>query len=84
MKRNILLYLIMLVLLTACGEQKDVFVIKGEINNLGGRPLIAVYNTDLGIAIDTLIPLDGKIEMVGTSTEVVPVQLYRFGSELVL
>lgn len=79
MKRNILLYLITLVLLTACGEQKDVFVIKGEINNLGGRPLLAVYNNDLGIAIDTLIPIDGKIEMVGTSTEVVPVQLYQMG-----
>lgn len=79
MKRNILLCLITLLLLAACGEQKDVFVIKGEINNLGGRPLFAVYNTDIGVAIDTLIPLDGKIEMIGTSTEVVPVQLYQYG-----
>ena len=79
MKRNILLYLVTLLLLTACSEQNDVFVIKGEINNLGGRPLLAVYNTDLGVDIDTLIPLDGKIEMVGTSTEVVPVQLYQMG-----
>ena len=79
MKRNILLGLITLLLLVACGEQKDVFVIKGELNNLGGRPLYAVYNTDMGVAIDTLIPLDGKIEMIGTSTEVVPVQLYQYG-----
>ena len=79
MKRNILLCLATLMLLVACGEQKDVFVIKGEINNLGGRPLLAVYETEIGVAIDTLIPFDGKIEMVGSSAEIVPVQLYEMG-----
>ncbi|MBR3951769.1 MAG: DUF4369 domain-containing protein [Bacteroidaceae bacterium] len=78
-KHKILLYWVAILLLTACGEQKDIFVIKGEINNLGGRPLLAVYNTDMGVVVDTLMPLDGKIEMTGTSSEIVPVQLYQMG-----
>ena len=65
MKNNIILCLTTLLLLAACGNEKDTFVIKGELNNLGGRPLYAVYATDLGVTIDTLRPLDGKIEMQG-------------------
>ena len=77
MKNNIILCLTTLLLLAACGNEKDTFVIKGELNNLGGRPLYAVYATDLGVTIDTLRPLDGKIEMQGVSPEIVPIQLYR-------
>lgn len=70
------LYLIVLLLLVACGEEKESFVIKGTINNLGGRPLYALYQSETGIVVDTLRPYDGKVEMRGISTEVVPVQLY--------
>ena len=76
MKRNIFLYLILVLLLVACGDEKHTFTIKGEINNLGGRPLYALYESEMGISIDTLRPLDGKVEMRGCSADVVPVQLY--------
>ena len=70
------LYLIVLLLLVACGEEKESFVIKGTINNLGGRPLYALYQSETGIVVDTLRPYDGKVEMRGISADVVPVQLY--------
>lgn len=79
MKRNIITYLILVLLLSACGSDKDVFVIKGRINNLGGRPLYALYETSDGIAIDTLMPYEGKIEMRGSSPHLVAVQLYETG-----
>ncbi|MBQ2978920.1 MAG: DUF4369 domain-containing protein [Bacteroidaceae bacterium] len=79
MKRNIFLLIISALLLTACGEEKDVFVIKGQLNNLGGMPLYAVYQSPTGVVVDTMRPLDGKIEMRGSSPDVVPVQLYTIG-----
>lgn len=77
MNRSIILSLLALLLLTvACGDEKDVFIIKGKLNNLGGQPLYALYETHDGIAIDTLMPQDGKIEMRGEAAELTPIQLY--------
>lgn len=78
MNRNIILSLLTILLLSACGEEKDVFVIKGKINNLGGRPLYAVYEKNNGIAIDTLLPEDGRIEMRGKTLQITPIQLYDY------
>ena len=77
MKRPLLLYLLTVLLLTACGDDKNSFVIKGTLNNLGGRPLYAVYKTDKSIVIDTLRPDDGRIELRGSSEERIPIQLYN-------
>lgn len=79
MKRNIILSLLSLLLLTiACGEEKDVFIIKGKLNNLGGQPLYAVYEKSNEIVVDTLNPEDGKIEMRGVAPVLTPVQLYDY------
>ena len=81
MKHNILVSLLLVLLLSACGNNKDVFIIEGRINNLGGRPLYALYETPDGIAKDTLMPYEGKIEMRGSSADLVAVQLYKTGWE---
>lgn len=81
MKHNIILNLLLVLLLSACGNNKEVFIIEGRINNLGGRPLYALYETPDGIAKDTLIPYEGKIEMRGSSDHLVAVQLYKTGWE---
>lgn len=79
MNRNIILSLLTLLLLAvSCGEEKNLFIIKGKLNNLGGQPLYAVYENSNGIAIDTLNPEDGKIEMRGDALELTPVQLYNY------
>ena len=76
MKKRILLYLTSILLLVACGEEKDAFIVKGTLNNLGGRPLYAVYENVDGISIDTMRPIDGKIEMRGISPQRTAIQLY--------
>ncbi len=76
MKRHIILYIFTVLLLASCGDDNNVFVIKGQLNNLGGRPLYAVYKVDDMITVDTLRPDDGYIEMRGSSAEYTPVQLY--------
>lgn len=65
-----------LLLMTACGENKDAFIIEGTLNNLGGRPLYAIYATGDRIVTDTLRPDDGRIAMQGSSATCIPVQLY--------
>lgn len=71
----------MVLLLSACGSDKDVFVIKGTLNNLGGRPLYAIYETDNRIVVDTMRPEDGRIVMRGSSEECIPIQLYDAGMQ---
>lgn len=82
MKRYFIFYCLAVLLLSACGSDKDVFVIKGTLNNLGGRPLYAVYEADNRIVVDTMRPEDGRIAMRGSSAECVPVQLYDAGMRL--
>ncbi len=76
MKKRIILYIAALLLLVACGEEKNTFIIKGSLNNLGGRPLYAVYENSERIVVDTMRPFDGKIEMRGVSPHRTAVQLY--------
>lgn len=76
MKKRLILYITTIFLLVACGEENDTFTIKGTLNNLGGLPLYTVYNNGEGLVIDTMRPLDGKIEMRGTSVERTAVQVY--------
>lgn len=76
MKQSILYCLLAAWLLVSCGENKDAFVIEGTLNNLGGRPLYAIYPIKDRIVTDTLRPDDGRIAMQGFAEEPVPVQLY--------
>lgn len=76
MKKRIILYIATLLLLMSCGEEKNSFIIKGTLNNLGGRPLYAVYENSDGIVVDTMRPFDGKIEMRGVSPHRTAIQLY--------
>ncbi len=75
MKHNILLILGLL-LLTACGSNDDVFVVKGTLNNLGTNSLFAVYENTEGIKLDTIRPIDGKIELRGYAPEYTAIQIY--------
>lgn len=76
MKRYLSFCLLTLLILASCGEKKDAFVIEGTLNNLGGRPLYAIYPTGDRIVTDTLRPDDGRIAMEGYAEERIPVQLY--------
>lgn len=77
MKRYLPLCLLALFILISCGEKKDAFVIEGTLNNLGGRPLYAIYPIGERIITDTLRPDDGRIAMEGYAEERIPVQLYN-------
>ena len=77
MKRYILPLFAALLSLVSCGSQEDCFVIEGTINNLGGYPLYAVYETADAIVVDTMRPQEGEIVMKGYAPERVPVQLYN-------
>lgn len=77
MKRYLPLCLLALFILISCGEKKDAFVIEGTLNNLGGRPLYAIYPIGERIVTDTLRPDDGRIAMEGYAEERIPVQLYN-------
>lgn len=81
MKRLVFLSISILLLLAACGSEDDRFVIKGTINNLGGLPLYAVYESPDGVVVDTMRPQDGKIEMKGVAPTRTAVQLYTMGWE---
>lgn len=65
-------------LLSGCGGKDNEFVIEGTINNLGGRPLYAVYSLDHGIVVDTLRPQNGFITLKNSSSALIPIQFYYF------
>lgn len=52
---------ICVLLLSGCGGKDNEFVVEGTINNLGGRPIYAVYSLENGIVVDTLRPQNGFI-----------------------
>lgn len=68
--------LLPLLLLVACGEESNEFVINGTINNLDQHSLLSVYPKGDGFRIDTLIPINGFIELKGNAPELTPVKFY--------
>ncbi len=76
MKQYISLYCLAIVLLASCGGERETFVIKGTINNLGGQSLYAFYENGHTVSLDTLRPDDGRIAMSGQAEELTPVQIY--------
>lgn len=65
-------------LLSGCGGKSNEFSVEGTINNLGGRPLYAVYSLEGGIVVDTLRPQNGFIAFKNSSPTLIPIQLYYF------
>ncbi len=63
-------------LLLSCGNNPKEFVVEGTINNLGGRPLYAVYETNKQLFVDTLLPDNGYIALRNSSPTLIPIQLY--------
>lgn len=64
--------------LSGCGGKSNEFSVEGTLNNLGGRPLYAVYCLENGMVIDTLRPQNGFISFKNSSSALIPVQLYYF------
>ncbi len=67
-----------ILLLSGCGGKDNEFVVEGTINNLGGRPLYAVYGLENGIVVDTLRPQNGFISFKNSSSTLIPIQFYYF------
>ena len=65
-------------LLSGCGGKSHEFSVEGTLNNLGGRPVYAVYSTESGIVVDTLRPQNGYIAFKNSSAELIPIQFYYF------
>ncbi len=65
-------------LLSGCGGKESEFVIEGTLNNLGGRPLYAVYELQDRIEVDTLRPQNGFITLKNNSEQLIPIQFYYF------
>lgn len=65
-------------LLSGCGGNSNEFSVEGTLNNLGGRPLYAVYQLESGIVVDTLNPQNGYISFKNSSPELIPIQFYYF------
>ena len=63
-------------LLCGCGGNSNEFSVEGTLNNLGGRPVYAVYSTESGIVVDTLRPQNGYIAFKNSSAELIPIQFY--------
>lgn len=64
--------------LSGCGGKSNEFSVEGTLNNLGGRPLYAVYRLESGIVVDTLRPQNGFISFKNSSPELIPIQFYYF------
>ena len=69
---------ICVLLLSGCGGKDNEFVVEGTINNLGGRPIYAVYSLENGIVVDTLRPQNGFITFKNSASAVIPIQFYYF------
>ena len=69
---------ICVLLLSGCGGKDNEFVVEGTINNLGGRPIYAVYGLENGIVVDTLRPQNGFITFKNSASAVIPIQFYYF------
>lgn len=65
-------------LLSGCGGNSNEFSVEGTLNNLGGRPLYAVYQLESGIVVDTLRPQNGYISFKNSSPVLIPIQFYYF------
>lgn len=63
-------------LLCGCGGNSNEFSVEGTLNNLGGRPVYAVYRLESGIVIDTLRPQNGYIAFKNSSPALIPIQFY--------
>ena len=72
---------ICVLLLSGCGGKDNEFVVEGTINNLGGRPIYAVYSLENGIVVDTLRPQNGFITFKNSASAVIPIQFYYFDQE---
>lgn len=63
-------------LLCGCGGNSNEFSVEGTLNNLGGRPVYAVYRLESGIVVDTLRPQNGYIAFKNSSPALIPIQFY--------
>ena len=58
---------ICVLLLSGCGGKDNEFVVEGTINNLGGRPIYAVYSLENGIVVD--YEVEGDFPKYGNDDE---------------
>lgn len=78
MSRIVAILCVGVLLLSGCGGKDNEFVVEGTINNLGGRPLYAVYGLENKIVVDTLRPQNGFISFKNSSPTLIPIQFYYF------
>ena len=65
-------------LLCGCGGNSNEFSVEGTLNNLGGRPVYAVYRLGNGILVDTLRPQNGHLALKNSSPAPIPIQFLHF------